>query len=263
MSPVSCDVVDVDGNPIPKDREVPTYAHAQKMRAAMTYAFGRIQRLGSVPWQESVSGHTTGNPSVSEIVSSYMVSLRRRKVLIMPSCGLQPGIHILFQVQAGESAVSSRAITPVHTFSLINADRHDVAQDIILQLYNFNNSEGRSTIQYRHPNSWCGPRTRLMIHAACTVALACLLRFDEVLRIQISDIEFLLDKHGERTQVKLMLRSRKTSQFGGVYPTSESTPFMGYLDLQASNRFTCIYFPSTSRTCARLGPSAVGSRRPE
>jgi len=80
----SCDVVDVDGNPIPKDRVVPTYAHAQKMRAAMTYAFGRIQRLGSVPWQEgNVAGSTIGNPSVSEIVSSYMVSLRRRKVFLL------------------------------------------------------------------------------------------------------------------------------------------------------------------------------------
>lgn len=80
----SCDVVDVNGNPVPKDKQVPTYAHAQKMRAAMTYAFGRIQRLGSVPWQEShIPGRTMmGNPSVSEIVSSYMVSLRRRKVFL-------------------------------------------------------------------------------------------------------------------------------------------------------------------------------------
>ncbi|KAF8135303.1 hypothetical protein K438DRAFT_1472381, partial [Mycena galopus ATCC 62051] len=76
--------------------------HAQKMRAAMTYAFGRIHRLGSTPWQEEPV--PSGNPSVSEIVSSYMVSLRRRKV------------------QAGETAVSSRAITP----------------EILLKLYNFN-----------------------------------------------------------------------------------------------------------------------------
>ncbi|KAJ7603612.1 hypothetical protein DFH06DRAFT_949969, partial [Mycena polygramma] len=88
----TCDVIDTDGNPISKDKEVPTYAHAQKMRAAMSYAFGRLHRLGTTPWQES-QGHSTGNPSVSELVSSYMVSLRRRKV------------------QAGETAVSSRAIT--------------------------------------------------------------------------------------------------------------------------------------------------------
>ncbi|KAF8135307.1 hypothetical protein K438DRAFT_763706 [Mycena galopus ATCC 62051] len=130
----TCDVIDLEGCPIPKNKVVPTYAHAQKMRAAMTYAFGRIHRLGSTPWQEEPV--PSGNPSVSEIVSSYMVSLRRRKV------------------QAGETAVSSRAITP----------------EILLKLYNFNTSNGRSSIPIQ--NSWCGPRTRLMIQAACTVAFA-------------------------------------------------------------------------------------------
>ncbi|KAJ7447380.1 DNA breaking-rejoining enzyme [Mycena galericulata] len=165
-----CDVIDINGDPVPKDKVVPTYAHAQKMRAAMTYAFGRLQRLGSVPWQDSP--YPTGNPSVSEIVSSYMVSLRRRKVL------------------SGETSVSSRAITA----------------DILLKLYNFNTSHGRSSQPI--PGSWCGPRTRLMIQAACTVAFACLLRFDEVLRIQMSDIEFLRDAHNA-VIIKLTLRSIK------------------------------------------------------
>jgi hypothetical protein len=47
----------------------------------MTYAFGRIHGLGSLPWHESEStGRMVGNPSVSNTVSSYMISLRRRKV---------------------------------------------------------------------------------------------------------------------------------------------------------------------------------------
>lgn len=77
----SCDVIDIDGNPVPKSKQVPTYAHAQKMRAAMTYAFGRVHGLGSAPWQEKpgLSGRS-GNPSVSDVVSGYMVSLKRRKV---------------------------------------------------------------------------------------------------------------------------------------------------------------------------------------
>ncbi|KAJ7445234.1 hypothetical protein B0H11DRAFT_1746916 [Mycena galericulata] len=176
----SCDVIDVDGNPIPKDRVVPTFAHAQKMHAAMTYAFGCLQRLGSAPWQESP--FPSGNPSVSEIVSSYMVSLRRRKV------------------QAGETSVSSRAITP----------------DILLKLYNVNISNA----QYNQSTqgSWCSVMTRLMIQAACAVAFACLLRFDEALRIQMSDLEFLEDERGNGTIIKLMLRSRKTAQFGGIKP---------------------------------------------
>ena len=47
------------------------------MRAAMTYAFGRLYGLGMVAWQEN---ERAGNPSVSNVVSSYMMSLRRRKV---------------------------------------------------------------------------------------------------------------------------------------------------------------------------------------
>lgn len=49
----------------------------------MTYAFGRLHGLGDMPWHESeVPGSRAmlGNPSVSVQVSSYMCSLRRRKV---------------------------------------------------------------------------------------------------------------------------------------------------------------------------------------
>ncbi|KAJ7755953.1 hypothetical protein B0H16DRAFT_1266184, partial [Mycena metata] len=198
-----CDVIDIEGNPISRDEERPTYAHAQKMRAAMSYAFGRLQRIGLVPWQEprTASGHPTGNPSVSEIVSSYMVSLRRRKV------------------QAGETSVSSRAITEVRsTCKLVSLPLLNLLQDTIRQLYNYNSDQGRSTLPQAGghvlTNNWCGPAIRLMIQAAITIAFACLLRFDEALRIQISDIEFLRDKQGNQTILKLMLRSRKTSQFG-------------------------------------------------
>lgn len=62
----------------------------------MTYAFGRLHGLGSLPWHPSeTTDKMLGNPSVSNVVSSYMVSLRRRKV------------------QDGETATSARAITPV------------------------------------------------------------------------------------------------------------------------------------------------------
>ena len=51
------------------------------MRASMTYAFGRIHGLGSLPWHKNeTTGKMVGNPSVSQTVSSYMLSLRRRKV---------------------------------------------------------------------------------------------------------------------------------------------------------------------------------------
>ena len=60
----------------------------------MTYAFGRLHGLGTLPWHQSeIMGTMVGNPSISDTVSSYMVSLRRRKV------------------RAGETQTSARAIT--------------------------------------------------------------------------------------------------------------------------------------------------------
>ncbi|KAF7357671.1 hypothetical protein MSAN_01363700 [Mycena sanguinolenta] len=90
-----CDDIELDGKP--KDPSIPrdSYSHAQKMRASATYGFGRLNGLGSLPWQKSeVSGRMLGNPSISEDVSRYMVSLRKKKV------------------RAGEVATSARAITP-------------------------------------------------------------------------------------------------------------------------------------------------------
>jgi hypothetical protein len=54
------------------------------MRASMTFAFGRLNSLGNMPWHESDAGGGTmfGNPSISVEVSSFMCSLRRRKVTL-------------------------------------------------------------------------------------------------------------------------------------------------------------------------------------
>ena len=66
------------------------------MRAAATYGFGRLHGCGNVPWRKSeLTGSWVGNPSVFEAVSTYMLSLRRRKV------------------RAGETPTSARALTAV------------------------------------------------------------------------------------------------------------------------------------------------------
>lgn len=62
----------------------------------MTYAFGHLHGLGTMHWQENLlDGSMVGNPSVSELVSRYMLSLCRRKV------------------KAGETTTSARAISAV------------------------------------------------------------------------------------------------------------------------------------------------------
>ena len=51
------------------------------MRAAMTYAFGRLYGCGNRSWQLDESREVmVGNPSISDEVSNYMLALRRRKV---------------------------------------------------------------------------------------------------------------------------------------------------------------------------------------
>jgi hypothetical protein len=108
----SCDDVGLDGTP--KDPSIPrgSYSHAQKLRAAATYGFGRLHGLGSLPWQRSeVSGKMIGNPSVSETVSRYMITLRKKKVFTGFLFGYV--LLILVKVRAGEVATSACAITPV------------------------------------------------------------------------------------------------------------------------------------------------------
>ncbi|KAG1780322.1 DNA breaking-rejoining enzyme [Suillus placidus] len=66
----------------PSTQDCGTYGHAQKMRASMTYTFGRLNGLGNMPWHESDAGGglMVGNPSISVEVSSYMCFLHRCKL---------------------------------------------------------------------------------------------------------------------------------------------------------------------------------------
>ncbi|KAK7001192.1 hypothetical protein R3P38DRAFT_3327245 [Favolaschia claudopus] len=172
-----CDELDIDGTEKHHTTFRASYNHAQKMRAAMTYAFGRLYGLGSLPWHESEStGRMVGNPSVSETV------------------------------RVGEPATSARAIT----------------QETLLELYKFNNiPEIAKVKQYtagsrkaiKEPHERGGARARRLLTLAYVLAFLCLLRFDEVLKIQIHDIEWVSD-----TCIKLTLPFCKTSQFGGVKP---------------------------------------------
>lgn len=77
-----CDSINLDGMQKPLSEERGTYGHAQKMHASMTYMFGRLQGLGNMWWHESDvgGGVMVGNPSISTEVSSFMCSLRHRKV---------------------------------------------------------------------------------------------------------------------------------------------------------------------------------------
>lgn len=85
------------------------------------------------------------------------------------------------------------------------------------KLYHHNHLPENNTIKNYAPgsrhkelHSWGGARTRRLLGAAYTLAFLCLLRFDEVLKIEIDHIERVSE-----TEIKLTLPFRKTHQFGG------------------------------------------------
>ena len=53
-----------------------------------------------------------------------------------------------------------------------------------------------------------------MLQCIYTIAFLCLLRFDEVLRIELKDVEVIDQKKG---QIRLSLPFRKTHQYGGEF----------------------------------------------
>jgi hypothetical protein len=90
-------------------------------------------------------------------------------------------------------------------------------QETLEKLYNFNKKAENWVVQDYTPGTkkkldqWGGGHARCLLQLACTIAFSCLLRVDEVLKIQSNDFVLL---GGDKLQ--LTLRLRKTSQFGGV-----------------------------------------------
>lgn len=173
-----------------------------KIRAAISYHFGRTRKLGRQQWVVHEDGTTSGNPSLSPSLADSMLSLQRRKVcsIIFQLSSLI--YHFRRQVRAGEQVTSARAIT----------------HDIIKQLYEYNEAysdeHSIETIPSRgDPNSWANGYTRRMLHFAYLIAMFCMLRFDEALKIEFHHIELRMDS--ERVMyLEVLLPWRKTHQLG-------------------------------------------------
>lgn len=208
-----------------------TYNNAQKMRAAISHKFGRDHGLGTQPWMENPAypGRFIGNPSLSVVVSQYMISLRRRKVSmhITVLCNDCPAYFNLMQVHAGETVTSARAMD----------------ESTLKELWTFNCAAERKEHmrisrqrKAEHPEDWGGFLIRMMLYLLYLVSFLCLLHFDEALRITWPDVTFqvkdallkghwidampeLLHQGGFRAtdfRVRLMLPFRKTHQQGGM-----------------------------------------------
>jgi hypothetical protein len=90
-------------------------------------------------------------------------------------------------------------------------------QETLEKLYVFNRKAENWAVQdytpgtKKSPEQWGGGRARRLLQLAYTIAFTCLLRVDEVLKIQSDDFALL-----SKDKLRLTLRFRKTSQFGGA-----------------------------------------------
>jgi hypothetical protein len=113
-------------------------------------------------------------------------------------------------VRAGEIAQSARSMT----------------SSLLKKLYDFNYSFpiyrlGEAPVPLpdlavHDDHSWGGGRLRLMLQCIYTIAFLCLLRFDEVLKIESHHLEVMDEATGE---IKLSLPFRKTHKYGGAIST--------------------------------------------
>ncbi|KAJ7870056.1 hypothetical protein B0H14DRAFT_2726455, partial [Mycena olivaceomarginata] len=188
----------------PKDPAIAraTYSTAQKMRAAMSHKFSRDYELGTQEWQENllVPGQFYGNPSISTVVSQYMISLRRNKV------------------RGGEVVTSARAMD----------------EPTMKKLWTFNtgfpvesSTSYGSTSKKRkqeHPEDWAGHSIRMMLQLLYIVSMLCLLRYDEALRITWQDVTF--DMETGVLRIRLDLPFRKTHQNGANDPYGKPSGFI-------------------------------------
>ncbi|KAI3619620.1 DNA breaking-rejoining enzyme [Moniliophthora roreri] len=170
-----------------------------------------------------------GNPSVSQQVSLYMVSLRHCKV------------------KDGEEPMSARAIT----------------LDIIGHMYDFNRKSENFDIKpviaqkrnkdEKNPDQWGGPRLcRLMQFIYC-ISFVCLLRIDEALKINFDYIEYVSETDGKL--LKLTLPFRKTNQYGDIKPffIQEFPPELAHLCLvRAYKEWICVSRITSGYICCKV-----------
>jgi len=165
-----------------------SFPHAEKMRSSVSHFYAIDQGRGCQQFMERVDGSWSGNPSLSDFMAQYMKSLKRRKV------------------RAGEQSESLKAIT----------------SQKIRELYEYSMRIPFSTRPAPLPRStdgpriWGGARQRAMMTLMYAIAFQCLLRFDEVVRIEVRHLR----RHHlpEGPKIELTLDFRKIHQTGEIKP---------------------------------------------
>jgi hypothetical protein len=117
-----------------------------------------------------------------------------------------------------------------------------MTQETLKKLYKFNLKPENWTLKPYTPGTkhkagdqWGGPRARRLLVLAYTLAFSCLLRADEVLKIQSHDLTLL-----DPDRLELKLPFRKTSQFGCVSGHAVcSSAGTDHLTVQPSSHLCC------------------------
>ncbi|KAK0487059.1 hypothetical protein IW261DRAFT_1327663 [Armillaria novae-zelandiae] len=174
-----CDNTDMHGIPKAPEEVRSSWSHMQKLCAGITWGFKTVGKHRIESWTDQA----TGNPSVSNLVSAYMVGLRRHKA------------------DQGETPTSSRAVTP----------------DILQVLYQFNRSPENWNEIGPNKDKWCRPNTRRLLQAIYLLTFTCLLWIDEVLHIQAHDLKAYKDNDGVSC-VSITLSQRKNNYLGDILP---------------------------------------------
>ncbi|KAI9341899.1 hypothetical protein BDR26DRAFT_290905 [Obelidium mucronatum] len=187
--------------------EFSSTAREKAIRSAISFYYRQLQ-YG--PWEiDPETGRAKGNPALSSEVKDYMAGLRRHKV--------QVG-----DISASVRSISAADMKKIHTY--LTTD----------------NSTRLQPTETRHP---LGDAISAELYLAFLVAFLCLLRSEEVLAIQSSNIRVQVCRKGEREfryigdavreatsegqtltfsedefRLEIMLVTRKTHQEGGIKP---------------------------------------------
>ncbi|PBK89131.1 hypothetical protein ARMGADRAFT_1033682 [Armillaria gallica] len=173
-----CNNVDMHSVSKAPDEPQKSYSYAQKLWASTTYGFHKGGR-GKVPWDQATA---SGNPSISDVVSSYMLGLQKCKV--------------------------AKGEIPMTLF----------LQGTLRRFYNHNHDPQNWNASPETPGNWCGGNVQKLLQAVYLITFTCLLWIDKALKIQLHDIEFGNDNVDGTHFVSITLPFCKSSPFGDIPP---------------------------------------------
>ncbi|KAF9019559.1 DNA breaking-rejoining enzyme, partial [Rhodocollybia butyracea] len=182
-----CDEVTLELEPKPEGTQICSFSTAMKMRAALTYAFGRNLRIGKSQWTYGIDGVWRGNPCVSDHVRRYMGGLSRRKAA------------------AGECPISSAALNLQMLVQMWNSKNDYLRRAYTAPNYNFHRAN--------YEDDWGGVLKRIAGWTIVLLAFRLLCRGIDILKLRVENLYFNPQRDDH---VHIRPFTRKSDQHGKV-----------------------------------------------